>query len=142
MEDGLLEDPKVMESEASNHDVSTVSPLHPNLDLDKSLEKVEGASNESEVLGVKVKDDENLEQVNETKESTVMVEDQNKLDRKLDDSSQVVEKIDDDSSEVPEKEIFDNSKEKVTLDDIYALEGGGNDENELLEDLHQLQKLM
>ena len=119
----ILEDPKFMESEVSNNDVSTVSPLHPNLDLDKSLEKVEGASNESEVLGVKVKDDENLEQVKETKESTVMVEDQNKLDRKLDDDSQVVEKVyDNDIPEVSEKEIDNILEEKASFNDSYALE--------------------
>ena len=67
--------------------------------------------------------------------TVLKVENQNKIDRKLDDDSQVVEKVDDnDIPEVSEKEIDYKIKEKVSLDNIYALEAAGNDENNLLED--------
>ena len=39
--------------------------------------------------------DKNLDNVKETEDVTVMVEDENELDGKLDDKSQVVEKVDD-----------------------------------------------
>ena len=67
---------------------------------------------------------------------TVMkVENQNKIDRKLDDESQVVEKVNDDIPEVSEKEIDSIPEERVSFNDSYALEAAGNDENDLLEDL-------
>ena len=67
---------------------------------------------------------------------TVMkVENQNKIDRKLDAESQVVEKVIDDIPEVSEKEIDNIPEERVSLNDSYVLEAAGNDENDLLEDL-------
>ena len=67
--------------------------------------------------------------------TALKVENQNKIDEKPDDDSKNVEKLDDyDIPEISEKEIDDNLQEKVSLDNIYALEAAGNDENELLED--------
>merc|ERR1719369_2648584 len=62
-----------------------------------------------------------------------MVEYQNKLDSKLDDETQIVEKVED-IPEVSEHEIDDNPEEKVSLEDILAPEAAGNDEDELLAD--------
>ena len=100
----------------------------------KGFEKVKGYPKESEVSEIKVKDKENLDKMEETEENNLMVEDLDKLDMKLDDNSQVVEKVDDDDTpKVSAKEIDDIPEEEVRL--TYALEAAGNDENDLLEDL-------
>ena len=57
------------------------------------------------------------------------VENQNQTDRKLDDDSQVVEKVEDDNPEVFVKEIDDNLKGKVSLNNIYVHEANGKDED-------------
>ena len=65
----------------------------------KGFAKVKGHPNESEVseAGAEGNDDENLDRhrVDETEDTSVMVEDQDKLDRKLDKNSLVVEKVND-----------------------------------------------
>ena len=58
----------------------------------KGFAKVKGYSIESEVSKVKGNDNENLDNVKETKDVTMMVEGENELDGKLDDKSLVVEK--------------------------------------------------
>ena len=67
----------------------------------------------------------------ETEDVTVMVEDENELDGKLDDKSQVVEKVDD-IPEASEKKIDDNLKAKVSHN-IYAPKAASNDVYELLD---------
>ena len=102
------------------------------LDL-KAFDRVEDDSDETEVSEVKGNDDENLDNVKETEDVTMMVEDKNELDGKLDDKSLVVEKVDG-IPEASKKEIGDDLKEKVSLDNTNALEAAGNDEDELVDD--------
>ena len=94
----------------------------------KGFAKVKGYPIACEVSDVEGNDYENLDNVKEPEATSMMVENQNKLDRKLDNNSQVVEKIDDDIPEVSEKEIVDNMIEKVNR------EAACNDENDLLDD--------
>ena len=63
----------------------------------------------------------------------MMVEDETKIDSKLADSSELVEKVND-IPEASEKEIDDNLKEKASLDDIYVPEAAGIDNKELCDD--------
>ena len=81
----------------------------------KGFAKVKGYPIESEVSKVKGNDNENLDNVKETEDVTMMVEDENELDEKLDDKSPVVEKVDD-IPEVFEKEVGDNLDEKPQHD--------------------------
>ena len=101
------------------------------------MRKLKGIQLNLEVFEVRG-NDKNLDNVKETEDVTVMVEDENELDGKLDDKSQVVEKVDD-IPEASEKKIDNNIKEKVSLEDILALEAAGNDENELLVDLEAME---
>ena len=93
----------------------------------KSFEKIKGYLKETEVSEFERNNDENLDDM-ETHETNLMVEDENKLDRKLDNNCNVDEKVND-ISEAHEKEI-DDKFENVSLDDILAPEAVGNDENE------------
>ena len=61
----------------------------------KAFAKVKGYIIESEVSEVEGNHEKNLDNVKETEETTMMVEDQNKIDSKLDDYSEVVEKVHD-----------------------------------------------
>ena len=69
----------------------------------------------------------------DTEETAMMVKDENKPDGQLD-NHRVVQKVKN-TPEVSEKQIDNNLEEKVSLNDSYALEAAGNDENDLLEDL-------
>ena len=81
------------------------------------MRKLKGIQLNLEVFEVRG-NDKNLDNVKETEDVTVMVEDENELDGKLDDKSQVVEKVDD-IPEASEKKIDDNLKAKVSHN-IYA----------------------
>ena len=59
------------------------------LDL-KAFDRVEDDSDETEVSEAKVKNNESSDKMEETNETTVIVEDQIEIDRKLDDHSEII----------------------------------------------------
>ena len=105
------------------------------LDL-RAFDRVEDDIDEPKVSEAEVKDDESLDKLEETNETTMMVENQNKLDNKLDNNPQVVENVTD-NLEVFKKQNEEDQEERVGLDDIYVCEANGNYKNELLEETEE-----
>ena len=63
----------------------------------------------------------------------MMVEDETKIDSKLDDYSELVEKVND-IPEASEKETDNNLKEKASLEDIYVPKAADIENKELCDD--------
>ena len=101
------------------------------LDLN-GFERINGIVHETKVSEAECID-ENFDKVEETKETIVIVEDQNKLDRKVDNNPQVVENVTE-NPKVFKKQNDDDQEERVGLDDIHDHEANGNFKNELLEE--------
>ena len=94
------------------------------LDL-KAFDRVEDDLDEIKVSEDEGNHAENLEQVEDIKETIVVVEDQNKLDRKFDNNPKAVENVTD-NPEVFKKQNDEDQDERVYLDDIYVREANGN----------------
>ena len=102
----------------------------------KAFDRVEVDLDKTEVSEAEG-DDQNMDKVEEAKETTMMVKDENKFGSKLDDHSEVVEKVDD-VPEACEKENDDNLKESVSLN-IYAPKAADIDDNKLCDDLEDTE---
>ena len=109
----------------------------------KCFAKVKGHPNESEVSETRAEgnDDDYLDRhrEDETEDTSMMVEDQDKLDRKLDKNSLVVEKVND-NLEVSKKQPDYNLEEMVGLDDIYVLIEDNDKYNENLVKVEETQE--
>ena len=102
----------------------------------KAFDRVEVDLDKTEVSEAEG-DDQNMDKVEEAKETTMMVKDENKFGSKLDDHSEVVEKVDD-VPEACEKENDDNLNERVSLN-IYAPKAADIDDNKLCDDLEDTE---